>query len=195
RHGGLGRNENYWGRDAQGNRLPYLDEITIKAIADETVLVSALRAGEIDIANLPMKDVAALQSDRKYRITRMDGGSIAFLVTFNMGHPPFDDMNLRLAVAHAINPTVVNEAMYFGKAILADGGMWPTGTWAHDRTVPRPGFDLAKAREYLKKAGKPSGFAFNCVTWTSPQHPQTAEIVKAQLAAIGIDMKITIQSV
>jgi peptide/nickel transport system substrate-binding protein len=194
-HVRLVRNPNYWGRDAEGNRLPYLDEITIKAIADETVLVSALKAGEIDIAYLPMKDVAAFLSDRKFRITRMDGGGIGYLVTFNMAKPPFDDVNLRLAVAHAIDPTSINEAMYFGKSIIADGGMWPTGTWAYDRTVPRPKFDLAKAREYLKKAGKPGGFAFNGITWTNATHPQSAEIVKAQLAAIGIDMKITIQSV
>jgi peptide/nickel transport system substrate-binding protein len=194
-HVRLVRNENYWGRDAQGNPLPYLDEITIKAIADETVLVSALRAGEIDIANLPMKDVAAFQNDRKYHITRMDGGGIGYLMTFNMGHPPFDDVNLRLAVSHAIDPVSVNEAMYFGKFIIADGGMWPTGTWAYDRTVPRPAYNVAKAREYLRKAGKPNGFSCNAVTWTNPTHPQSAEIVKAQLAAIGIDMKITIQSV
>lgn len=194
-HVRLVRNENYWGRDAEGNKLPYLDEITIKAIADETVLVSALKAGEIDVANLPMKDVNAFQADRKFRITRMDGGTIAYLVTFNQAKPPFDDVNLRLAVAHAINPVSVNEAMYFGKTLLADGGMWPTGTWAHDRTVPRPKFDLAKAREYLKKAGKPNGFSFTGITWSNAVHPQSAEIVKAQLSAIGIDMKITIQSV
>ncbi len=194
-HVRLVRNENYWGRDAQGNKLPYLDEITIKAILDETVLVSALRAGEIDVAYLPMKDVQAFQSDRKYRITKMDGGGIGYLVTFNNAKPPFNDVNLRLAVSAAIDPVPINEAIYFGKFIVADSGMWPTGTWAHDATVPRPKFDLAKAKEYLKKAGKPNGFSFEAVTWTNATHPQSAEIVKAQLAAVGIDMKITIQSV
>jgi len=139
--------------------------------------------------------VQAFQSDRKFRITKMDGGTVGYLACFNKGKPPFNDVNLRLAVAHAIDPTAVNQAMYFGKFITADGGMWPTGTWAHDATVPRPKFDLAKARDYLKKAGKPNGFAFEGITWSNPTHPQSAEIVKAQLSAIGIDMKITVQSV
>ena len=52
------RNEEYWGTDADGNRLPYLDEVTIRVIRDRTVLASALRTGEIDVAYLPYKDVS-----------------------------------------------------------------------------------------------------------------------------------------
>ena len=53
------RNENYWGVDEFGNRLPYLDEITIRVIRDQTVLASALRTGEIDLTYLPYKDSGA----------------------------------------------------------------------------------------------------------------------------------------
>lgn len=189
------RNEDYWATDADGNRLPYLDEITIKVIQDETVITSALKAGEIDIAYLPMKDVAAFQEDSGFQVRSMKGGTIDYLVTFNMGKPPFNDENLRLAVAHAINPQDINQAMYFGKSIIADGGMWPTGAWAHDPTVPRPHYDPEKAKEYLKKAGKPNGFEFTAITWTNAVHPQNAEIVKAQLAQVGINMNIEIQDV
>lgn len=194
-HVRLVRNENYWGTDADGNRLPYLDEITIKVISDETVVTSALKAGEIDVAYLPMKDVNEFQSSKKFTVSKMDGGSVAYLVTFNQAKPPFDDVNLRLAVSYAINPEDINQAMYFGKSIIADSGMWPTGTWAHDPSVDRPHYDPEKAKEYLKKAGKPNGFSFNGITWTNAVHPQSAEIVKAQLAAVGIDMKIEIQAV
>lgn len=49
------RNEDYWGKDKAGNQLPYLDEITIQIIKDETVLASALKTGQIDIAYLPTR--------------------------------------------------------------------------------------------------------------------------------------------
>ena len=47
------------GTDTEGRQLPYLDEVTIRVIRDETVPAAALRTGEIDLAYLPYKDVAA----------------------------------------------------------------------------------------------------------------------------------------
>ncbi len=191
----LVRNEAYWGTDAEGRRLPYLDEITIRVIRDETVLASALRTGEIDLAYLPFKDVAAFRRDRRFRIETMDGGSIALLLAFNLGLPPLDDVNLRLAVAHAIDPAVINRAIYFDKVIHADSGMWPVGAWAHDPDVPRPYYDPDKAREYLVKAGKPDGFEFTAMTWTSPVLIPTTEVIRAMLKKIGVVMNIEVFSV
>ena len=191
----LVRNEAYWGTDAAGRRLPYLDEITIRVIRDETVLASALRTGEIDLAYLPFKEVAAFRRDRRFRIETMDGGSIALVLAFNQGLAPLDDVNLRLAVAHAIDPTVINKAIYFDKVIHADSGMWPVGAWAHDPDVPRPYYDPDKAREYLAKAGKPDGFEFTAMTWTSPVLIPTTEVIRAMLKKIGVVMNIEVFSV
>jgi|TARA_Y100000310_G_scaffold281529_4_gene302058 peptide/nickel transport system substrate-binding protein len=190
----LVRNENYWGTDAKGRRLPYLDEITIRVIRDQTVLASALRTGEIDVAYLPYKDVAAFRRDDRFQIETMPGGSIALVLAFNVGKPPLDDANLRLAVAHAINPEVINKAIFFEKVIVADAGMWPVGAWAHDPDVPRPYYDLDKAREYLAKAGKQSGFEFTAVTSNSPVLIPTTEIVRVMLKKVGISMNIEVLS-
>ena len=191
----LVRNEAYWGVDADGRRLPYLDEVTIRVIRDETVLASALRTGEIDVAYLPYKDVAAFRRDDRFRIETMDGGTVAMLLAFNVGSPPLDDVNLRLAVAHAIDPVVINKAIYFDKVLVADSGMWPVGAMAHDPEVARPYYDLDKAREYLAKAGKPDGFEFTALTWTSPVLIPTAEIIRAMLKKIGVVMNIEVFSV
>ena len=190
----LVRNERYWGTDAYGNRLPYLDAVTIRVIRDQTVLSSALRTGEIDVAYLPFKDVSAFERDRRFRIEVMEGGSIAVVLVFNLDHPPLDDVNLRLAVAHAIDPTVINKAIFFDRVIVADSGMWPTGAWAHDPDVPRPRYDPAKAREYLAKAGRPDGFSFTAVTNNSPTLIPTAEIVRVMLGKVGIAMDIEVMN-
>ena len=191
----LVRNEAYWGTDAEGRRLPYLDQVTIRVIRDETVLASALRTGEIDVANLPFKDVAAFQRDPRFRIETMPGGSVSLLLAFNLDYPPFDDVNVRLAIAHAIDPTVINKAIYFDKVLVADSGMWPVGAMAHDPAVPRPYYDVEKAREYLAKAGLPDGFEFTAMTWTSPVLIPTAEIIRAMLKKIGVVMDIEVFSV
>lgn len=190
----LVRNENYWGTDESGNPLPYLDEVTIRVIRDQTVLSSALRTGEIDIAYLPYKDVSAFQRDDRFQIETMPGGAIALLMAFNLAVPPLDDINLRLAVAHAVDPEVLNKAIFFDQVIVADAGMWPIGAWVYDNSLPRPYYDPDKAREYLVAGGRPDGFEFTAVTYNSPIFVPAAEVVRAMLKKVGITMKIDVLS-
>lgn len=190
----LVRNENYWGRDADGNRLPYLDEVTIRTIRDETVLASALRTGEIDVAYLPYKEVASFSRDERFNIEEMPGGSVALVLAFNTDFPPLNNVDVRRAIAHAIRPEVINRAIYFNNVMEADSGMWPVGAWAHDPDVKRPHYDLAKAREYLKRAGYADGFEFTAVTNNSAVLIPTSEIIRAMLKEIGIEMDIDVMN-
>jgi peptide/nickel transport system substrate-binding protein len=73
--------------------------------------------------------------------------------------------------------------------------MRPPGSWAYDPTVERPHYDPAKAREFLKLGGKPDGFETDVITWTSDLHRPSAEIVRAQLAAVGIKVNLKIYEV
>jgi ABC-type transport system substrate-binding protein len=191
----LVRNEEYWGKDKDGNRLPYLDEITLKVIKDETVLASALKTGEIDVAYLPNRDVDAFLADPKFDVEKMEGGAIASLLVFNPDVPPMNDINLRRAVAYAINPADINKAVFFGKAIIAESGMWPVNSWVYQPSPVRALYDVKKAKEALAAAGKPNGFELNIVTWNNPQHEQTAEIVRAQLGRVGIKVNIEVLTV
>jgi len=184
------RNENYWGVDEFGNRLPYLDEITIRVIRDQTVLASALRTGEIDLTYLPYKDVSAFMRDDRFQLEVMPGGNIGIVLVFNLAE--LDDVNLRLAIAHAIDPTVINKAIFFDRVRVADSGMWPDGAWAHDPDVERATYDPDKAREYLAKSAYPDGFEFTTVTTNSPVNIPTSEIVRVMLKKIGITMNIEV---
>lgn len=191
-HVRLVRNEKYWRRDDAGNPLPYLDEIIIRLVQDPTVQVSALRAGEIDLAYLPYRDVGTFLDDPKFAVSVFQGGNIGYLISFNTAKPPMDNVNLRLAVAHAVNPESLNKAVFFNRAIIAKGGMWPTGSWAYDPTVTRPTYNPAKAREYLKAGGKPNGFELDALMWPSDNNTPAAEIVRAQLGAIGIKLNLKV---
>ena len=188
----LVRNPNYWAVDEYGNRLPYLDEITLRVIREPTVMTSALRTGEIDLAYLPPKDVSSFQRDSRFNIELMEGGAVSMVLVFNLGKEPLDNVNLRLAVAHAIDSSKINKAIYFDRNKVADAGMWMQGTWAYEPEPSYPAFNLQKAREYLVKGGKPDGFSFAALTNNSPYNIQTAAVIREMLKKINVNMNIEV---
>ena len=189
------RNENYWGVDKFGNRLPYLDEVTIKVIKDETVLASALRTGDIDVAYVPNREVDNFLKDARFNTVKMDGGSVASMMVFNPDVPPMNDINLRRAIAHAVNPADINKAVYFGKATIADSGVWPINSWVHEPSAAHISYDLRKAREALAAAGKPNGFEVDILTFNNQLNLQAVEIIRAQLGRVGIKANLEILTV
>lgn len=194
-HAKFVKNKDYWGKDAAGNSLPYLDELTLKIITDAAVQAAALKTGELDLAGLHPKDVDKFQADPKFMMSIFQGAGIGAMVTFNKKLKPFDNINLRLAVVHAINAEAINKAIFYGKAVVAKGGFWPIGTWVYDDTVPRPDYDLEKARGYLKKGGMPKGFSFDLVTYKSSTITPATEMIQAQLAQIGIKANLKVLAV
>ena len=188
----LVRNPNYWAVDEHGNQLPYLDEITLRVIREPTVMTSALRTGEIDLAYLPPKDVSSFQRDPRFNIELMEGGAVAMVLVFNLGKAPLDNVNLRLAVAHAIDSSKINKAIYFDRNKVADAGMWMQGTWAYEPEPAYPAFNLDTAKEYLIKGGKPEGFSFTALTNNSPYNIQTASVIREMLKKINVKMDIEV---
>jgi len=191
----LVRNENYWGRDEDGNPLPYLDEIVMNIVPDATVQANSMKAGELDLIYPPYRDVSFFLNNPQYNVNVFEGAGTVYMLLYNRTKPPMDNINLRLAVAHAVNPELINRAAYFGRASVATGGMWPPSTWAFDGTVARPRYDPAKAKEYLARGGRPGGFEIDAVTYPSEANTPSAEIVRAQLGAVGIKMNIKIYDV
>lgn len=186
----LVRNENYWRKDKAGNKLPYLDEVTIRVIKDETVQTAALRSGELDIAFIPFKDVDMFRADKNFTVTKFEGANTLAMLVANPDVAPMNDVRVRRAVMHAINPADINKAAAFGKAISADAGLWPTGHAYHKPSGFRPGYDLAKAKELLTQAGKGSGFELPLLTYPNATLAKAGEVVRAQLARVGIKVNL-----
>jgi len=182
----------YWGKDQYGNQLPYLDEVKVSLITDSTVSYANLQTGDLDVALVTPKELDSLKRNKNLATEDFEGGSIPFIVDFNIAKPPMDDLNLRLAVCYAIDPEAINNAVWFGDNTVAKGGMYPPRTWVYNESAPRPFYDPKKAKEYLAKAGKPNGFSMPMLTPSRPEQVQGAEMVQAQLSEVGIKVELTV---
>ncbi len=73
----LKKNPNFWGSDAKGNKLPYLDGITYSYLPDPTARVTALRTGTVDwIEYVPSTGIASLKADSQCQRAGRPGGQL-----------------------------------------------------------------------------------------------------------------------
>ena len=80
-----------------------------------------------------------------------------FYLAFNVATPPFDDVNVRLALAHSIDKTTITQEVQADLLVQARQ-ILPPGLAAHDPDYPGLVFDPELAQEYLaasRYAGTP----------------------------------------
>ncbi len=122
-----------------------------------------------------------------------NGLNIGFLA-LNTTKKPFDNVNVRKAIAHALDKKTYIQAIYLGNATVAKNLIPPT-IWSYNDTIKDYEYDLKKAKELLAKAGFPNGF--DTQMWTlpvsrpyNPNGKKMGELMQADLAKIGIKVKL-----
>lgn len=159
----LKRNDNYIpleGVEASGlagERTAYLDSITIEFASEESVRVAGLKSGQFDF-------IDELSSDRYDEVNNYseiepvicNHGTIS-VVAYNSGKAPFDDINLRRAVAYAIDPremayAQVGDEMFWS---VEDGSWFKEGNSWYDSDAGKGIYDsqdIDKAKKYIEES-------------------------------------------
>jgi peptide/nickel transport system substrate-binding protein len=181
----LKSNPDWWGG------APAIDGIEMRVIPDETSIVAALRAGEIDFGLLNDPLVATqLTDDANIQLNRVP--AIAYHVfQLNPARKPMDSLEVRQAIACAIDRQEVLDV-----ASLGEGQVTPPITIPAFRIPTDDLFcytrDVEKAKELLAKAGMEAGFSIKVIA-SSVEPPTSipeAQTIQAQLAEIGITVEI-----
>ncbi|MFN2323604.1 MAG: ABC transporter substrate-binding protein [Trueperaceae bacterium] len=188
----LERNADFWGTDAAGNALPYLDGITFTFYPDPTSRTTAIQTGNADwIEYVPSADVDILRADPDVEV--VGGLSANFRSLYlNVNHPPFDDVRVRQALAYAIDEQAIVDLALFGTGgVVATGTTVPGANYYGVDANPYLGSDLERARALLAEAGFADGFEFDVYVTSTYDFLRTpAEIIQSNLAAIGVTANI-----
>lgn len=181
----LKRNDAYWNKTGG----PYLDQLRYRPIPDDTVKLQSLQGNELDALDyLAPRNVATAKADSNLVV--IDVPSLAaFWFVLNTTKPPFDNKNLRLALAYALDVDALVKGVYLGIGVAANGPISPA-SWAYDDTIKPIQRDLAKAKQFLAAGGQPNGYSFDYEAVNTPISLQEAEVLKAQLAEAGITLNV-----
>ena len=180
----LERNENYW-----QDGLPHLDEIRFVQIPDETVKLTNLQTGEVDwIDSVPPQQLETLADDESVVLERVPGGDYHYFA-LNQNREPFDNVDVRRAVAMAIDRPTIAEAAQFGAATANQTAIPEGNFWHHDYS-PYEVNDIEGAQALLDGAGVEDLTIEFLVTSDNPETVTQAEVIAAQLEPLGITVEI-----
>ncbi len=180
--------ESYWRGKAQ------IDNLIFAITKDSAVRLQKLKAGECQMSVYPLPaEVEVLKKEPNIKLMAEKGLNIGYL-SLNVTHKPFDNLDVRRAIAMAINKKSLVEAVYQGAGEIAVNPIPPT-MWSYNKNVKDIAYDPAGAKALLAKAGFPNGFETKL--WALPvQRPynpsgqKAAELIQDDLAKIGIKTQI-----
>jgi len=174
---------------------PAWPKIIIKYFEDATTMRLALQNGEIDVAwkTLSPTDYPELEASPDLVVTEGPGAYIRY-ICFNVTTPPFDQAEVRQAIAAAIDREVIAERVYLGTHSPLYS-MVPMGMWSHiDAFAER---DLDTARSLLEGAGYSEDDPLVMDLWYPPEHygpteADVASVLKESLEETGM-IEVTLQ--
>jgi len=179
----------YWEKGEDGQALPYLDEVTYKPVPDATVRLTSIRTASLDIINqIAAKDAAGLRAQKELVFDEVPGLGYQGL-SINNKKPPFDKLEVRQAVAFALDRDVIAKNLLLDTVSAGQGPIAPS-SWAYDPSTALFKHDPAKAKELLQKAGLTLPVKFSCYVTNSPEAIQIAQAYKEQLAEGGLEMDL-----
>jgi len=163
-------------------------ELIFKPIPETSTLEMALRAGELDVGRVSLKNVEQFEKNDNLTV-HLNPGLKYWWIGMTVNQPPFEKLAARKAVRYAVDVSQLIQAAFFGYAERACTVL-PPGMLGHWEDAPCYEQDLEKAKAFLKEAGYPDGFKTSCYIWSSEKARIIAEVLQSQLRQVGIDMEI-----
>jgi peptide/nickel transport system substrate-binding protein len=181
----LERFPGYW-REGQ----PYLDGITYRPIPDETVRLTNLRSGAMQLIDqIPPQALAGLRGAANIKIQeRPSIGWNAF--SLNVTRAPFNDVRVRRALMFAVDRDTINRVVYFQTGTPGYGPIGPAFEWAYDRNFRPYPRDVARTRALLQEAGVQQPVPFAITVTNSPLQIRLAQLIQSMVNEAGFRAEI-----
>jgi peptide/nickel transport system substrate-binding protein len=198
----LARNPNYWRVDADGNQLPYLDELIFRPIPDEDARLNSVASDTVQMGQTLRQSSVLTARDLEGVTSYESIGNNAGSAIMNTAVPPVDDVRVRLALAHALNQEDLIRVLGGQDITPAQTQFFsPDSPWFSAAVAEAwPSYDPERAAELIdeyvndpersdgKAVGQPVAIEFNC-----PPDPTLLDLAQAYQAfwqQVGIQVSL-----
>ncbi|ALG10633.1 ABC transporter substrate-binding protein [Kibdelosporangium phytohabitans] len=167
---------------------PYLDQLVVNVINDDSARINALVTGQVDAINqLPYAQIPTIEQKPGLKLMESKTGAWTGIY-MNMRQAPFNDVRVRQALRLAVDRDQALTACLSGRGVVA-----------HDLPEPfAPGYptalqrkrDIARARALLKEAGQ-EGVTVELVTGpVSTEAVAMCTVLAKNAAEIGMTINV-----
>jgi ABC-type transport system substrate-binding protein len=178
--------------------IPHLDELEFRLdLRSFRDVAQAFLRGAIDVAHgVPLNIVNDLRSDPSiapYMLTTIQLHTSYF--GYDCSVAPFNRVEVRQAINHAINRDRINERVFAGLGVVAKS-LLPPGLLGYDENIQGIDYDPDRARSLMRQAGYAGGLRVEYRTWDTDEFNNSGQLplIIEDLAAIGIDVNMTSHS-
>tara|TARA_B100000676_G_scaffold311314_1_gene380765 strand:- start:792 stop:2459 length:1668 start_codon:yes stop_codon:yes gene_type:complete len=142
----LARNENFWDQPA------YLDEVVFNLAGG--VAMAMYENDEIDVTGVGLADLERVQDpteELNKDLVEVPPNFAVSYVGFNINEPPFDDVNFRRALNHAVDKQLIADQV-FSNLVKPAYGIIPPGFPGYSADIQGLEFDPVLAKELLAQS-------------------------------------------
>lgn len=182
----LRRYEKYW----KPSR-PYLDGVEIQIVDQSSSAVASLRSGQSQLAlDLSPLDAAGFRNQPGFDLVQSDANDSTFYVGANVDVPPLGKVEVRQAIAWAIDrDRVLKQAL--GGIGRTTSLPWSPSSPAWDQALAATyKLDLQKAKNMLQQAGGSGAHLNLYYSNTLATNAAVAQIVQANLSSVGLNCQL-----
>ena len=204
------RHDNYWrtqthevkGSDlatelqnvSEKQKITQVEQLIFDITPRSSLRLAKLMTGECDATAFPAQtELEVIRTEDDLTLAEKPGLNVGFWA-FNTQRPPFDNPDVRRALAAAIDKNTLLEAVYFDSATRAKT-LLPAATWAFQNDADDTAYNPVLARKLLADAGIAPGFSMTI--WAmpverayNPNATKMAELIQRYLRDIGVEATI-----
>ncbi|MFN8526614.1 MAG: ABC transporter substrate-binding protein [Chloroflexota bacterium] len=182
----LEKNDKYWNQA----QMPKVDKLVYKPVTEMQTRISQILAGNVDVVyDFALLEVPRLQADKRVQVVLNPPAEQSFAAYLNMRKPPFDKVEMRQAIAWALDREAFFKNFQAGIGSPVGNSPFTDKNWAYEpKTKDAYGYNPDKVAQLMEKAGFPKGQGLNfsfIVPTGYPEFKQISTMLQATFAQLG----------
>jgi peptide/nickel transport system substrate-binding protein len=179
------RNENYW----KSNR-PYLDEIELVGITDESARVNALLAGQLDLVQaVSPRSVERVTAGGKHAVYETKSVSYTNLI-MRRDSSPGNNPDFVQAMKYLFNREQLLKSIQLGRGVVANDQPIASSNRFYFKGLPQRPYDPEKAKWHLQKANLGSTPIPVVVSPAASNSVEMALVMQHAAKQIGLNLDV-----
>jgi peptide/nickel transport system substrate-binding protein len=170
---------------------PYISKVVYKPISSSATAISELLAGGLDLSGVDGTQYARVKNNKSVYLKSVASQGENY-VSFNTAHAPFNNVDVRRAVAEVIDRAAIIKVAYAGLAKPAYSSI-PSTVPYYDKNAKNyaPKLDVADATKVIAANHATGPYDFLIPQGTPNQ--ASAELIQGELAQAGMKVNLDVK--